>query len=131
MFKITFLCLCILSSALSEVVEYTFDVREWVVDFKRPTVELKSPAERKNPFQVPAEARKGAILINGQYPAPPVDVFLNDTVRITVVNNMISEATSIHWHGVHPFETPWTDGVRIFLLVFTFTSLHSLIHMLI
>ena len=117
MFKITFLCLCILSSTLSEVVEYTFDVREWVVDFKRPTVELKSPAERKNPFQVPAEARKGAILINGQYPAPPVEVFLNDTVRITVVNNMISEATSIHWHGVHPFETPWTDGVRIFLLI--------------
>ena len=71
MFKTVFLfCVCILSFALSEVVEYTFDVREWVVDFKRPTVELKSPAERQNPFKVPAEARKGAILINGQYPAP-------------------------------------------------------------
>merc|ERR1719460_3138785 len=23
---------------------------------------------------------------------------------------MISEATSIHWHGIHPVETPWTDG---------------------
>ena len=69
--KIACLCIVLLSSvALSEVVEYTFDVREWVVDFKRPTVELKSPAERKNPFQVPAVARKGAILINGQYPAP-------------------------------------------------------------
>ena len=37
-------------------------------------------------------------------------VMENDTVSINVRNKMISEATTIHWHGIHPFETPWTDG---------------------
>ena len=23
---------------------------------------------------------------------------------------MCPQATTIHWHGVHPYETPWTDG---------------------
>lgn len=90
---------------LSAVVEYTFDVREWVVDFKRPT----NPS-RKTPFNLDEAVRKAAILVNGKYPGPNVEAMLNDTVRVTVINNMISEATTIHWHGIHPFETPWEDG---------------------
>ena len=49
------------------VVHYTFDVNEWVVDFKRPTTNLKKPAERQTPFSIPDENRKGAILVNGVY----------------------------------------------------------------
>ena len=115
---IFFILNLLVTSTYADVVEYTFDVREWVVDFKRPTIELKNPAERPSPFKIPEESRKGAVLINGQYPAPPIEVFLNDTVRVTVINNMISEATTIHWHGVHPSSPenapenlrPWADG---------------------
>ena len=88
-----------------------FVVEEWVVDFLRPTVALpKRKAERQTPFSIPDENRKSAILVNGKYPGETIEVFENDTVSINVVNRMISEATSIHWHGIHPYETPWTDG---------------------
>ena len=62
------------------------------------------------PFHIPDENRKGAILVNGVYPGPAVECYVNDTVEITVVNNLLSEATSIHWHGVHPVDQPWADG---------------------
>eukprot|EP00939_MAST-03C_sp_MAST-3C-sp1_P001867 g1867.t1 len=93
------------ATTTADVVEYTFDIREWVVDFKRPTV-----GPRVTPFKIPEENRKGAILVNGQYPGPTIDVFENDIVKINVINNMISEDTTLHWHGIHPFETPWEDG---------------------
>lgn len=96
--------------AQGAVVEYTFDVRDWVVDFLRPTKQLNWPAERQTPYKIPAQNRKGAILINGEYPGTPIEAFENDTVVIHVLNHLISEATSIHWHGVHPYESPWTDG---------------------
>merc|ERR1711968_263093 len=96
--------------AASDTVTLNWDVEDWVVDFRRPTTHLKRPADRKSPFNIPDENRKSAILVNGQYPGPTVEVYENDTVSINVVYRMISEATSIHWHGIHPFETPWTDG---------------------
>jgi len=98
--------LLLLPFAFAAVVEYTFDVREWVVDFKRPT----NTKDRKSPFKIAEENRKGAILVNGKYPGTTVEAMENDTVRVTVINNMISEATTIHWHGIHPYETPWEDG---------------------
>jgi FtsP/CotA-like multicopper oxidase with cupredoxin domain len=98
--------------ATAEHHDLEFVVEEWVVDFLRPTIALpkQRKAARQTPFAIPDENRKSAILVNGQYPGPAVEVFENDTVSINVVNRMISEATSIHWHGIHPFETPWTDG---------------------
>eukprot|EP00945_MAST-04E_sp_MAST-4E-sp1_P005834 g5834.t1 len=88
-----------------------FVVEDWVVDFLRPTVALqKKAAKRQTPYSIPDENRKGAILVNGQYPGPTVQVNVNDTVSINVVNNLLSESTTIHWHGIHPYETPWTDG---------------------
>ncbi len=97
--------------ALAEHHYFEFLLEEWVVDFMRPTVELSShQARRVTPFLIPDDNRKAALLINGQYPGPTVEVMENDTVSINVINRMISEATAIHWHGIHPFETPWTDG---------------------
>jgi FtsP/CotA-like multicopper oxidase with cupredoxin domain len=90
---------------------FEFVVEDWVVDFLRPTVALKQKASsRQTPYAIPDENRKGAILVNGQYPGPLIEVNVNDTVSINVVNNLLSEATTIHWHGIHPYETPWTDG---------------------
>ena len=104
----------------SDLVKYTFVIEEWVVDFMRPTVSLndsgnlpwKHPAMRQQPFQIPEEQRKQALLINGMYPGPLIDVYENDTVEIIVINKMMSEATTIHWHGVHIPGTPYMDGSR-------------------
>lgn len=89
---------------------FQFDVRDWVVDFLRPTKALAPLlARRQTPFHIPDENRKAALLVNGQYPYE-IHADVNDTVSIHVRNNLISESLSIHWHGIHPFETPWTDG---------------------
>ena len=29
------------------------------------------------------------------------------------VETAVSETVSIHWHGIHPVDTPWTDGVGV------------------
>lgn len=99
------------STGLAAHHNFDFVVEDWVVDFLRPTVALSpKSARRQTPFSIPDENRKSAILINGKYPGPQVEVTVNDTVSINVINNMLSESTTIHWHGIHPFETPWTDG---------------------
>jgi len=99
------------SQATAEVVHYELVIEEWVVDFMRPTKNSsKRPDERQTPFKMSPTKRKAAILVNGQYPGQPIEVFENDTVVLNVKNRMISDSTSVHWHGIHPFETPWTDG---------------------
>lgn len=94
----------------AKTVRYEFTVDEWVVDFMRPTFSQRRPADRLTPFKIADDKRKAAILVNGQYPGPTVECFENDILEINVVNKMISEGTSIHWHGIHPVDTPWTDG---------------------
>lgn len=109
------LALALLAGQLAPVAadhhEFDFNVEGWVVDFMRPTIPLRPLAARRvSPFSIKDANRKSAILVNGQYPGPTVTVYENDTVSINVRNNLISEAVSIHWHGIHPFETPYTDG---------------------
>lgn len=36
---------------------------------------------------------------------------MGDTVIVDVRNEMIEEATSLHWHGHHQRNTPYMDGV--------------------
>ena len=107
---------CLLAPlAQSAVVKYTFTIEEWVVDFMRPTIQLNGssllpwqhPEARVSPFHIAEEQRKHALLINGQYPGPTIDVYENDTVIVKVINKMQSEATALHWHGLH------LPGVRL------------------
>ena len=49
--------------------------------------------------------------INGQIFGPVLVVWENQTLVIDVRNNILSEATTIHWHGMHMINTPWMDGV--------------------
>ena len=30
---------------------------------------------------------------------------------VKVINAMVNEATTIHWHGINQRKTPWMDGV--------------------
>ena len=49
--------------------------------------------------------------VNGQLPGPHLIVDEGATVIVNVHNNLTQEGTSIHWHGMPQFNTPWMDGV--------------------
>ncbi|RAL02185.1 laccase [Aspergillus ibericus CBS 121593] len=51
-----------------------------------------------------------AIFTNGQVPGPALRVLQGDQVRV-MVNNSMPFATTIHWHGIAQYGTPWSDGV--------------------
>ncbi|ORX46331.1 hypothetical protein DM01DRAFT_1397126 [Hesseltinella vesiculosa] len=52
------------------------------------------------------------LMVNGQYPAPPLYATVNDEIRITVHNSMASNApTTIHYHGILQIGTTESDGV--------------------
>ena len=52
------------------------------------------------------------ITVNNRFPAPTLIVPNNAIVLVDVYNRLSSEATSIHWHGMHQMNTPWMDGVE-------------------
>ena len=51
------------------------------------------------------------IAVNGLIPGPTLVVNYNQTVIINVMNSLINEEISIHWHGLFQNNTPWMDGV--------------------
>ncbi|KAK4223679.1 multicopper oxidase-domain-containing protein [Podospora fimiseda] len=51
-------------------------------------------------------------IFNNTYPGPWIEACWGDTVRITVVNKMKHNGTSIHWHGVRQNRTMHMDGVN-------------------
>ncbi|KAI9263103.1 Cupredoxin [Phascolomyces articulosus] len=52
------------------------------------------------------------LLINGQFPAPPIRVTKNDYVHVIVHNDVQThKATTIHFHGILQVGTPGADGV--------------------
>ncbi|XP_074657254.1 uncharacterized protein LOC141910414 [Tubulanus polymorphus] len=51
-----------------------------------------------------------AVVINGTLPGPRLDVYEGQKLIINVHNNMFSDATTIHWHGLHSKSTAYFDG---------------------
>ncbi|KAK3065117.1 hypothetical protein LTS18_009988, partial [Coniosporium uncinatum] len=51
------------------------------------------------------------ILINGQFPAPPIEANWGDMIQVTVHNKLGNEGTALHWHGLLQKNTQWEDGV--------------------
>jgi len=52
------------------------------------------------------------ITINAQMPGPTIIVHNNQTLNITVYNELRNvEGIAIHWHGIHQTGTPEADGV--------------------
>ncbi|XP_036340718.1 laccase-10 [Rhagoletis pomonella] len=47
--------------------------------------------------------------INQMLPGPPIEVCVDDTVVVDVIN-YLAEPISIHWHGLPMFRTPEMDG---------------------
>ena len=55
--------------------------------------------------------RRSVLTINNRMPAPTIITRKNQKVEITVVNSLLTDSISIHWHGLHANGTPWMDGV--------------------
>ncbi|CAH1252822.1 Hypp1020 [Branchiostoma lanceolatum] len=55
--------------------------------------------------------QRNVILVNGQFPGPAIEVMEGAQVAVTVVNQLMTDAITIHWHGLHMRNTPWMDGV--------------------
>lgn len=49
------------------------------------------------------------LVINNQFPGPLIEVNEGDTIRVNVQNSM-TNATAIHWHGIYQNGTNWMDG---------------------
>ncbi|XP_066263245.1 uncharacterized protein [Branchiostoma lanceolatum] len=54
---------------------------------------------------------RNVILVNDQFPGPTLEVMEGAQVIVTVVNNLMREATSLHFHGMYMRGVPYMDGV--------------------
>jgi iron transport multicopper oxidase len=48
--------------------------------------------------------------INGQWPCPPIEATVGDTVTVNLFNNLGSESTGLHFHGINQKGTQVMDG---------------------
>ena len=70
-------------------------INEQLVNFYRPA----NSSERGG--NVPASALRYAILANDAFPGPALNAVVGQVVRVVVVNALMSDEVSIHWHGIH------------------------------
>ena len=60
---------------------------------------------------VDGQSYRSFIGVNKRIPGPTLIVPEGAIVVADVTNNMFTEETSVHWHGMHQRNTPWMDGV--------------------
>ncbi|RFU27203.1 hypothetical protein B7463_g9130, partial [Scytalidium lignicola] len=48
--------------------------------------------------------------VNGQWPCPPIEATVGDTVVVHLTNSLGNETTSLHFHGISQFGTQVMDG---------------------
>ncbi|KAK6924095.1 Multicopper oxidase, C-terminal [Dillenia turbinata] len=58
----------------------------------------------------PLGVSQQGILINGQFPGPPIECVTNDNIIINVINNL-DEPFLITWNGIKQRKNSWQDGV--------------------
>jgi FtsP/CotA-like multicopper oxidase with cupredoxin domain len=62
----------------------------------------------EGPWETEPGVTQNAMMYNGRVPGPIIRVTEGDKVRV-IVNNQMTQSTSIHWHGVHTANS--MDGV--------------------
>ncbi|EOX91308.1 hypothetical protein QUC31_003059 [Theobroma cacao] len=60
--------------------------------------------------RAPLGVYQKVILINNQFPGPPIEAVTNDNIIINVINQL-DEPFLITWHGIKQRRTSWQDGV--------------------
>ncbi|KAI8423719.1 hypothetical protein MSG28_012750 [Choristoneura fumiferana] len=60
---------------------------------------------------IPADGMSRALnVINRKMPGPAIEVCQHDRVIVDVENDLMTEGTTVHWHGQHQRGTPFMDG---------------------
>ena len=65
------------------------------------------------PQTVDGKTYRPYIGVNGLVPGPTLIVNEGQNMIVNVNNRLISETTSIHWHGMDMRNTPWMDGALL------------------
>merc|ERR1711934_182346 len=87
--------------AQAATVPYTLDLRGWIVDYQRPTIE-----PRVAPYKIAMGAKMRALLANNTFPGPEVRAKEGDTIEVTVINNCLADGVSLTWTGVEVQSSP-------------------------
>ncbi|KAK4183168.1 laccase [Podospora australis] len=56
--------------------------------------------------------KKKVMLVNGGILGPTILADWGDNIQVTVINNLRTNGTSIHWHGMHQKDTNLHDGAN-------------------
>eukprot|EP00933_Yihiella_yeosuensis_P060832 TRINITY_DN63635_c0_g1_i1.p1 TRINITY_DN63635_c0_g1~~TRINITY_DN63635_c0_g1_i1.p1 ORF type:complete len:956 (-),score=217.94 TRINITY_DN63635_c0_g1_i1:385-3252(-) len=99
LFKTSLLALATAGNAAN--VAISWDLRNWMVDYQRPTI-----APRVAPFDLPRDCVTDSLLANNSFPGPAIDVFEGDTVELTVINDLIDYQVKIDFEGVKVQKAP-------------------------
>ncbi|KAI5644659.1 multicopper oxidase domain-containing protein [Phthorimaea operculella] len=63
------------------------------------------------PDCIPADGMNRPItVVNRKMPGPSIEVCEGDRIIVDVENDLMTEATTVHWHGQHQKTTPYMDG---------------------
>ncbi|XWS45323.1 hypothetical protein CRYUN_Cryun15aG0126600 [Craigia yunnanensis] len=60
--------------------------------------------------RAPLGVSQRVILINNQFPGPPIEAVTNDNIIVNVINQL-DEPFLITWHGIKQRKASWQDGV--------------------
>jgi len=90
MLKSIIIALASTSLALAATVTYNWDIT-WVT-------------------AAPDGFSRQVIGINGQWPCPPIEATVGDTVVVNLTNQLGTESTGLHFHGLTQFGTNIMDG---------------------
>ncbi|XP_041972453.1 laccase-4-like [Aricia agestis] len=70
-----------------------------------------NPEDCKRIDCIPADGMSRSLnVINRKMPGPAIEVCQHDRIIVDVENDLMTEATTVHWHGQHQRGTPYMDG---------------------
>ncbi|KAL4713687.1 hypothetical protein ACJJTC_004218 [Scirpophaga incertulas] len=65
----------------------------------------------QRPDCIPADGISRPLnVVNRKMPGPSIEVCQHDRVIVDVENDLMTEGTTVHWHGQHQKGTPYMDG---------------------
>ncbi|KAK5109467.1 hypothetical protein LTR62_007027 [Meristemomyces frigidus] len=59
----------------------------------------------------PDGVERKMLVVNGMFPGPTIEANWGDWIEVQLTNNLPTEGTTIHWHGLLQTATPWMDGI--------------------
>ncbi|CAL4125286.1 unnamed protein product, partial [Meganyctiphanes norvegica] len=105
-------CLRDCSHSPSKICYYKFKV-EWYITMSKGCYNCPhNLTDCLRPHCAFADGHERPIVtVNRRFPGPKIQVCVNDEIVVDVENDLGSDSTSIHWHGLHQRGTPYMDGV--------------------